>query len=99
MTTGVLTPVVSMSMRALIGMDHVFATPGSWRAAFICSTNCSFDKWSGLNGRKMPCTHWGAFESQVLILGQSRSGFKTTTVSIIEKGAGSVDVSARPDLP
>ena len=38
-------------------------------------------------------------EYQVSTLRHSKTGFRTTTVSIIESGAGSVDVSARPALP
>ena len=48
----------------------------------------------------MPFTHSGAQEEyQVSTFRHSVSGLRTMTVSIIENGAGSVDVSARPALP
>src|ERR1035438_1742347 len=48
----------------------------------------------------MAFAHWGAQEEyQVSTLRHSVSGLRTMTVSIIENGAGSVDVSARPALP
>ena len=39
--TGVRIPVVSMSIRALIGIVQAFETPGYASAAFISSTSCS----------------------------------------------------------
>ncbi len=47
-------------------------------------------------------SHCGAqfhFEYQMVVLRHCSCGFSTTIVSIIENGAGSVDVSARPLLP
>src|SRR5664279_3967546 len=56
--------------------------------------------WSGVNLRNMAFDHFGAQEEyQVSTLRHSVSGLSTMTVSIIENGAGSVDVSARPALP
>src|ERR1039458_10729907 len=56
--------------------------------------------WSGVNLRKMPFAHLGAQEEyQVSTLRHSVSGLRTMSVSIMENGAGSVDVSARPALP
>ena len=93
-------PVVSMSTRALMGMVQAFDVPGIFSAWFISSTNCSVEMWSGVNLRKMPFAHLGAQEEyQVSTLRHSVSGFRTITVSIMENGAGSVDVSARPALP
>src|SRR5450755_3948499 len=93
-------PVVSMSTRALIGMVHAFEVPGILSAWFISSTNCSVEMWSGVNLRNIPFAHLGAQEEyQVSTFRHSASGLRTITVSIMEKGAGSVDVSARPALP
>jgi hypothetical protein len=39
--TGVRMPVVSMSIRPLIGIVQAFETPGYVRAAFISATSCS----------------------------------------------------------
>src|ERR1035441_6095247 len=90
-------PVVSMSTRALMGIVHAFDVPGIFSAWFISSTNCSVEMWSGVNLRKMPFAHLGAQEEyQVSTLRHSVSGLRTITVSIMENGAGSVDVSARP---
>src|ERR1022692_5029775 len=55
---------------------------------------------SGVTLRNMPFAHLGAQEEyQVSTFRHSVSGLRTMTVSIIENGAGSVDVSARPALP
>src|ERR1035438_5455017 len=93
-------PVVSMSTRALIGIVHAFEVPGILSAWFISSTNWSVEMWSGVNLRNIPFAHVGAQEEyQVSTFRHSTSGLRTITVSIIENGAGSVDVSARPALP
>src|SRR5664280_2538599 len=100
MPTGVRMPVVSMSTRALMGIVHAFEAPGSLSAWSISSTNCSVEMWSGVNLRNMPFAHLGAHdEYQVSTFRHSVSGLSIMTVSIIENGAGSVDVSARPALP
>src|SRR5450759_1446968 len=89
-----------MSMRALIGMVQAFETPGSLSASFISSTNWSVEMWSGVTRRKIPVAQWGAHdEYHVSILRHSVWGFNTMIVSIMENGAGSVDVSARPAFP
>src|SRR5664279_3866305 len=93
-------PVVSMSTRALIGMVHAFEVPGILSAWFISSTNWSVEMWAGVNLRKMFDAQFGAQEEyQVSTFRHSASGLRTITVSIMENGAGSVDVSARPALP
>src|ERR1035437_6709348 len=93
-------PVVSMSTRALMGIVHAFEVPGSLSPLFISSTKCSVEMWSGVNLRNMPFAHLGAQEEyHVSIFRHSVSGLRTITVSIMENGAGSVDVSARPALP
>src|SRR5579885_41482 len=100
MPTGVRTPVVNMSTRPLIGIVQAFEVPGIFSAWFISSTSWSVEMWSGVNLRNMPFAHLGAQdEYQVSTFRHSVSGFSTMTVSIIENGAGSVEVSARPALP
>jgi hypothetical protein len=76
--TGVRTPVVSMSMRFLIGMVQALDTPGMRNASFIWETRSSVEA--------TVLRHWDF-------------GFSRMIVSIMENGAGSVDVSARPALP
>src|ERR1039457_4984324 len=93
-------PVVSMSTRALMGIVQAFDVPGILSAWFICSTNWPVEIRSGVNLRNMAFAHLGAQEEyQVSTFGHSVSGLRTMTVSIIENGAESVDVSARPALP
>src|ERR1017187_7775828 len=93
-------PVVSMSTRALIGMVQALEVPGILSAWFISSTSCSDEMWSGVMRPNIGLSHFGAQESyHVFTFRHSCGGLRTITVSIIEKGAGSVDVSARPDLP
>src|SRR3990170_5098718 len=97
---GVRTPVVSMSIRALMGMVHAFVTPGNHTTESILATSSSQEMWSGQMGRKRGFSHPGAQEEyQRSFEVHWLSGFRTTVVSIMEKGAGSVDVSARPALP
>ena len=89
-------------MRALIGIVQAFETPGSCSAWFICSTSCGVLSRSGVIRRRAARAHAG---SQVhpeyhVVTGRHWScGLRTITVSIMESGAGSVEVSARPDLP
>src|ERR1039457_6620460 len=93
-------PVVSMSTRALMGIVHAFDVPGILSAWFISSTNWSVEIWSGVNLRNIPFAQLGAQEEfPVSTFRHSASGLRTITVSIMENGAGSVDVSARPALP
>src|SRR5437868_3074434 len=93
-------PVLSMSIRALIGMVQALETPGSFKAAFISSTSCWGERVSGVKWRKSGIAQSGDHpEYQVATFRHSERGFKVTTVSSIESGAGSVDVSARPALP
>ena len=60
MPTGVRTPVVSMSMRALIGMVQALDTPGIASAAFISSTSCSLETCSGVMCPKIALSQRGA---------------------------------------
>ena len=93
-------PVVSMSIRALIGIVQALDTPGSLSASFIWSTSSSVEMRSGVNGRKTGFSHSGAQpEYHVGTRRHSDCGLSVMTVSSIESGAGSVDVSARPALP
>ena len=93
-------PVLSMSMRALIGMVQALDTPGSLSASFICETSSSCEMWSGVKCRKTALAHSGAQEEyQVSRLRHSECGLSVITVSNMDSGAGSVAVSARPALP
>ena len=98
--TGVRTPVVSMSMRPLIGIVQAFVTPGIFVFASSSPTSSSREIRSLQIGRKSGFSQSGAHDEYQRRLGRHRSGgFSTTVVSIIENGAGSVDVSARPAFP
>ncbi len=98
---GVRTPVVSMSMRALMGMVQALVVPGILSASSISATSSSHEMRSGQRWRRRPArSHSGAHdEYQRGFDRQSSCGLSTTVVSTIEKGAGSVEVSARPALP
>ncbi len=100
MPIGVRMPVESMSIRALIGIVHAFVVPGIFSARSISSTSSSCEMWSRHTWRRTPASHPGAQdEYQRSFFRHSDSGFRRTVVSIIENGAGSVEVSARPALP
>ncbi len=93
-------PVVSMSIRPLMGMVQALVSPGSFSASSSSSTSCSVEMWSGVARRSKPLSHSGAHEEyQVSTRRHSDLGFRVMTVSSIESGAGSVEVSARPALP
>jgi hypothetical protein len=93
-------PVLNISMRALIGMVHAFDMPGTRSAAFIWSTSCSGEIVSGVKCRNRGFTNSGAQEEyQVGTWRHCERGLSVITVSSIESGAGSVEVSARPTLP
>ena len=93
-------PVVSMSMRPLTGIVQELERPGSLSASFSCSTSWSCDRRSEVSGRSTGFNHSGAqAEYQVSTRRHSDRGFSVITVSIIDRGAGSVEVSARPALP
>ena len=83
-----------------MGMVQALEMPGSCSAAFISSLSSSSVMRSRQNGRSTPFSRSGAQEEYQR--GFSRhfaSGFSTTVVSIMEKGAGSVEVLARPAFP
>ena len=104
MPIGVRMPVVSMSMRPLIGIVHAFTWPGIWSAVSISEVSSSqvIGRWSGQSLRSGVCNHSGAqpeYQRGWAMRRHSLSGFSCTTVSNISIGAGSVAVSARPALP
>jgi hypothetical protein len=100
MPTGVRMPVESMSRRALIGIVQALLMPGSCKVVFISAMSSSSVMRSRQNGRRKPLSHSGAQpEYQRGCSRHSDSGLRRTVVSIIENGAGSVEVSARPALP
>ena len=63
------------------------------------ATSSSHETVSGHSGRNTGLMKSGHFEYHRGRVRHSEVGFRTTTVSIIENGAGSVEVSARPALP
>jgi hypothetical protein len=101
MPTGVRTPVVSMSIRALMGMVQALVVPGIRRALSISATSSSQEIRSGHRCRqRRRLSHSGdPDEYQRSLFRHWSWGLSTTVVSIIENGAGSVEVSARPALP
>ena len=90
--TGVRMPVVSMSMRALMGMVQAFETPGSFSAAFSSATSCLREMWSGVMWRKTAFSPLGrpGGVPGVARVRHCDCGFSVMTVSSIESGAGSV---------
>src|SRR3954470_24381619 len=89
-----------MSMRALMGVVHALETPGSLTAELSSSTSCSGDIVSGVTWRNNGLSQSGDhLEYHVGTLRHSDLGFRVITVSNIERGAGSVEVSARPAFP
>ena len=101
MPIGVRMPVESMSSRPLIGMVQALEMPGSWSAASISRSQL------GLGDPVVARTAGGPpsatpAPSPSTSAGFSRhcdAGLSITVVSIIESGAGSVEVLARPALP
>ncbi len=93
-------PVVSMSIRPLIGMVQALERPGSFSASFIWLTSSAVEMVSGVIRRKIGLSQSGAQEEyQVSTFRHSLFGLRVIRVSSIERGAGSVDVSARPAFP
>ena len=83
-----------------MGMVQALEMPGSWSAASISFLSSSSVMRSRQNGRRMPLSHPGAqAEYQRGVSRHSRSGLSRMVVSIMVKGAGSVEVLARPALP
>ena len=97
---GVRMPVESMSSRPLMGMVQALEIPGSWSAASISALSSSEVMRSRQKDRSGVLSHSGAHdENQRGFSRHSASGLRTMVVSIIEKGAGSVEVLARPAFP
>ena len=93
-------PVVSMSMRLRTGMVQALLAPGRCSAWFISSVSSLVETWSGVMVRSAGNSHRGAqAEYHVCLWGHWDGGFSKMVVSIIDSGAGSVEVSARPALP
>ncbi len=88
-------------MRFLMGIVQALVVPGSRSTRSISPTSSSQVSFSGQSGASsVRFNHSGAHpEYQRSRERHSLSGFKTTLVSAIENGAGSVEVSARPALP
>ena len=100
MPMGVRTPVVSMSMRPLIGIVHAFVVPGKRIFESISVTSSSQVRRSHQTCLRGFCNNSGSQEEyQRSFLRHCSFGLRTTVVSIIEKGAGSVEDSMRPALP
>ena len=59
---GVRRPVLSISMRPLIGMVQPAASPGSCRAWFIWLISSSCEMWSGVMWRRIALTQPGAHD-------------------------------------
>jgi hypothetical protein len=75
--TGVRMPVVSMSMRPLIGIVHALLTPGIFSARFIWLTSSSVEIVSGVMWRNTLFAHSGAqAEYQVSTCRHAERGFR-----------------------
>jgi hypothetical protein len=88
-----------MSMRALMGMVQALTTPGNFMARSIPATSSSVLIRSGQMRRQGAWSHPGSSEYQRRFIRHWSCGLRTMVISIMEKGAGSVEVSARPALP
>jgi len=100
MPTGVRMPVESMSSRPLMGMVQALEMPGSCRAASSSVLRSSTVIRSHQKERSTLFSQPGAQpEYQRGTSRHSSSGRRMMVVSIIVKGAGSVEVVARPALP
>jgi len=92
-------PVLCMSMRFFTGIVHAFETPGRRSALSIWQMSSSGDRRSGVRRRQIGLTRFGQRSYQVVTVLHCSLGLSRMTVSIMESGAGSVEVSARPALP
>ena len=86
-------------MRALIGIVQALVTPGNCMAWSISATSSSGLMRSGQMCRKGTWRNSGKLEYHRSFFRHWSVGLSTIVVSIIENGAGSVEVSARPALP
>ena len=82
-------------------MVHAFDTPGKWSALSMRAIRSGKDSWSGVKCRQTGLSQviWRKLAYQVAILGHWSFGLRTMSVSIMDGGAGSVAVSARPAFP
>src|SRR5207244_10013843 len=87
---GVRTPVESMSMRFLIGIVQMFGMPGKRRRESISAWSSSNVMRSGVKNEKNHRAGLGQSEYQRGAVRHADSGFSTTVVSTLEKGAGAV---------
>src|SRR6266478_10042228 len=92
-------PVLCMSMRFFTGMVQALDTPGRRNAWSIWRVSSAGESRSDEKRRHNGLTQVGQPSYQEGTGLQSSLGLRRITVSIIESGAGSVDVSARPALP
>ncbi len=87
-------------MRALMGMVQALGMAGSRTARSRSATMSSSVMRSRQKARRIDLAHPGAQEEYHRFVSRHcSSGLSWITVSIIEKGAGSVAVSARPAFP
>ena len=92
-------PVASMSVRFLIGIVQALTLPGICSAWSISLIKSSQEACSGQMRPSTARNGPGHDEKKRCLARHSDIGLSCTTVSIMENGAGSVDVSARPALP
>ena len=102
--TGVRTPVVIMSIRVLTGNSQALAKEGIWTARSISSISSSqvMRRSSGQSHRNGALNAFGThpeYHRSAFLERHSFSGFNTTVVSTMLRGAGSVEVSALPTFP
>ena len=98
--TGVRMPVASMSVLPFMGIVQAFTSPGIFMAESICAISSSQVVRSGQNISNGHFKNPGTiFEYHLPRAGQLSCGLNCTVVSIMESGAGSVEVSALPAFP
>src|SRR2546430_5255203 len=89
-----------LSRRPLMGMVQALLRPGTLRASSMRRTSSSVEIVSGVKWRKTDLAVSGAHEEyQVGTRRHSERGLRMTSVSSMDSGAGSVEVSARPAFP
>src|SRR5512138_3764576 len=89
-----------MSVLALIGIVQALVTPGKRTTESILATSSSHEIRSGQIGLSIALRNPGAqFEYQRSLPLHWLCGLRMTVVSIMENGAGSVEVLALPAFP
>src|SRR2546421_139778 len=82
---------------SLLGMVQALLRPGTLRASSMRRTSSSVEIVSGVKWRKTDLAVSGAHEEyQVGTRRHSERGLRMTSVSSMDSGAGSVELSARP---